>query len=198
MHYPAFADILELRDSAMQQQPSRRLLLPIYSDILADMETPVSAYCKTAQQPYSFLLESVSGGEHVARYSFIGINPYLVMIQRGETAQLKHMHYSMEDDHLVAISADEIVSCHDPLSLIEAELNQYQLVELPHTAQNELPKFYGGGVGYLAYETIARFERIPVPELNTLDLPLAVMSFTETVLVFDHVKHRVRAVTHLH
>lgn len=197
MYYPAFADVQQLRDSAMQQRSERRLLLPVYSDILADMETPVSAYCKTARQPYTFLLESVAGGEHVARYSFIGINPYLVMIQRGETVQLKHMYYSIGDDAVVT-STDEVVPCHDPLSFIEAELNQYQLVELPNTAQNELPKFYGGAVGYLAYETIARFERVPVPERNTLDLPLAVMSFTETVLVFDHARHRVRAVTHLH
>jgi anthranilate synthase component 1 len=75
----------------MQQQYTRRPLLPFYSDILADMETPVSAYCKTVRRPYSFLLESVTGGEQVARFSFIGIDPYMVMIQRGEKALLKHM-----------------------------------------------------------------------------------------------------------
>src|SRR5512135_2461515 len=133
MHYPAFADILELRDSAMQQQPSRRLLLPIYSDILADMETPVSAYCKTAQQPYSFLLESVTGGERVGRYSFIGLDPYMVMTHRGEKATLHKMDRGR--------ATVEEIPCHHPLEFIETELGQYRLVSLPGTSQDELPKF---------------------------------------------------------
>ncbi|HEV2660466.1 MAG TPA: chorismate-binding protein, partial [Ktedonobacteraceae bacterium] len=64
--------------------------------------------------------------------------------------------------------------------------------------QDELPEFYGGAVGYLSYDSVARFERLPVPPQNKLDVPLAVFCFTETVLAFDHVKHRVRIVTHLH
>lgn len=190
MNYPTYQEIEQLRDQVLQQQHTRRPLLPFYSDILADMETPVSAYCKTVRRPYSFLLESVTGGEQVARFSFIGIDPYMVMIQRGETALLKHM----ADGDV----RDEEVACHDPLTLIEAELGQYYLVDPPHTAHNEMPKFFGGGVGYLSYESVARFERVPVAERNVLDLPLAVISFTETILVFDHVKHRVRIVTHLH
>ena len=193
MYYPTFAEIAQMRDQLTQQQQTRRPLLPFYSDILADMETPVSAHCKTALRPYSFLLESVSGGEHIARFSFIGIDPYMVMIHRGEKALLKRMSGAEHTD-----SRDEEIACHDPLELIEAELGQYYLLDLPGNAQNELPKFYGGGVGYLSYESVARFERVPVPERNTLDLPLAVISFTETILVFDHVRHRVRIVTHLH
>jgi anthranilate synthase component 1 len=196
MYYPSFDTIKQLRDKYVGASDaftgSRRPLLPFYQDILADMDTPVSAYCKTARQPYSFLLESVSGGEQVARYSFIGIDPYLVMVQRGETATLHRMHYGSSS------STAEEVSCLDPLAFIEAELGQFQLVIPDDNAQDDLPKFHGGAVGYLAYETVARFERLPVPERNPLDLPLAVFCFTETVLVFDHVKHRVRVVTHLH
>ncbi len=92
MYYPTFEEIQHLRDTEMAStERSGRPLLPFYCDILADMETPVSAYCKTAQKPYSFLLESVTGGEHVARYSFIGIDPYMVMIHRDEKATLLHM-----------------------------------------------------------------------------------------------------------
>ncbi len=86
MYYPTFEAIQQLRDEEMKSiagiegQQARSPLVPLYRDILADMETPVSAYCKTAMRPYSFLLESVSGGEHVKRYSFIGIDPYKVMI----------------------------------------------------------------------------------------------------------------------
>src|SRR5205823_9548780 len=114
-------------------------------------------------------LESVTGGERVGRYSFIGIDPYMVMIHRGEKATLRKMDHGR---HTL-----EEIPCHDPLAFIEAELSQYHLVSLPGTSQDELPKFHGGAVGYLSYETVARFERLPVPAKNPLDLPLAVFSF---------------------
>ncbi len=203
MYYPTFDEIARLRDAELghqeedrRTQDSSRPLLPLYRDILADTETPVSAYCKTAQQPYSFLLESVSGGEHVKRYSFIGIDPYMVMIQRGETVtihRMRHAHDAAQQTHDV-----EEITCYDPLKLIEEELGQYRLVTPPRLVHDQLPKFHGGAVGYLAYDAAARFERLPVPPPNELNLPLAVFSFTETVLVFDHVKHRVRVVTHIH
>lgn len=195
MNYPTLAELRQLRDDGASQDMGKRPLLPFYRDILADMETPVSAYCKTAQRPYSFLLESVSGGERVARYSFIGIDPYMVMIQRGEAATLLHMRhgYAQQGEF-----TEEEILCHDALTFIEAELHQYTLVEHRAHTNDELPKFFGGAVGYLSYDSAARFERLPVPHKNTLELPLAVFSFTETVLVFDHVKHRVRIVTHLH
>lgn len=197
MYYPSFEEIKDLREREIEQAASngdsRRPLLPLYRDILADMETPVSAYCKTAQRPYSFLLESVSGGEHVKRYSFIGIDPYLVMVQRGDTMTL----HTMPGGHAEAARSEEI-PCYDPLQLVEAELTQYRLVPSPQLKQEQLPAFHGGAVGYLSYDAAARFERLPVPPPNELDVPLAVFSFTETVLVFDHVKHHVRIVTHLH
>lgn len=197
MYYPSFDEIQRLRDryvgtsSTDASSQTRRPLLPFYSDILADMETPVSAYCKTVRQPYSFLLESVSGGEQVARYSFIGIDPYMVMVLRDEIATLHRMHAN-------APMTSEELPCRDPLAFIEAELGQYQLVSPDDNNQDGLPVFHGGAVGYLSYDAVTRFERLPMPQQNTLDLPLAVFCFTETVLVFDHVKHRVRVVTHLH
>src|SRR2546428_13250878 len=89
MYYPTFAEIQQLRDAAMASFPDKRKkpLLPLYRDILTDLETPVSAYCKTARGPYSFLLESVTGGERVCRYSFILIHPYMIIIpNRGMAA----------------------------------------------------------------------------------------------------------------
>jgi anthranilate synthase component 1 len=192
MLYPTLDEIRQLRDAEMTARAdTRKPLLPICCDILADMETPVSAYCKIASGPYSFLLESVVGGEHIARYSFIGIDPYLVMILDGNTATLQRAE--SERDACI-----EEVSCSDPLAFIQAELDQYYLVNPIGIAHDELPSFHGGAVGYLAYETAARFEHLPVPEKNALGLPLAIFCFTETVLVFDHLKHRVRIVTHLH
>jgi anthranilate synthase component I len=192
MMYPTLDEIRQLREREMAVKAhTHKPLLPICCDILADMETPVSAYCKIASGTYSFLLESVVGGEHIARYSFIGVNPYLVMKHEGNTATL---HWSASDRD----ACIEEIQCFDPLVFIQAELEQYYLVDPPGIEHDSLPSFHGGAVGYLAYETAARFEHLPVPEKNALGLPLAIFCFTETVLVFDHLKHRVRIVTHLH
>ncbi len=199
MNYPTFAEIQQLRaaELATPDARQRQPLLPLYRDILVDLETPVSAYCKTARGPYSFLLESVNGGERVGRYSFIGIDPYMVITQQGETATLHKMQTSGAAAGVLRVTHEEI-ACSDPLQLLEAELGQYRLIPPVGSSADELPQFHGGAVGYLAYEAASRFEHLPVPRHNELGLPLAVFCFTETVLVFDHVKHRVRIVTHLH
>ncbi len=199
MCYPTLDELKQQRDKEMSRDvgtslmDTRKPLVPLCRDILADMETPVSAYCKTAQGPYSFLLESVAGGERIARYSFIGIDPYLVMTHRGETATLRRM--GRADYELMSV---EEIACHNPLEFIAAEMGQYRLVTPVGMAHDELPRFHGGAVGYLSYEAVARFEHLPVPTKDALGLPLAIFCFTETVLVFDHLKHRVRIVTHLH
>lgn len=196
MYYPTLANVKQLRTTLNKDmsptRPEKRPLLPLYCDIRADMETPVSAYCKTARGPFSFLLESVEGGERIARYSFIGVDPYLVITQRGETATLRTYQESTDT------WTKEDVACHDPLTLIEQEFSQFDLIRPADMQHDELPRFLGGAVGYLAYEAVARFEQLPIPEKDSLGLPLAIFSFTETVLAFDHLKHRVRAITMLH
>ena len=104
--------------------------MPVYREIDADLETPVSAYLKVARPPYSFLLESVEGGERLARYSFIGTEPYAVR-KTGPG----HPEGAM-----------------DPLIAVEREMNRYKLIPIP-----ELPRFHGGAVGYLAYDVIRYF-----------------------------------------
>ena len=216
MYYPKFDEIRQLRDVEMNPavEKSGMPLLPLYCDILADLETPVSAYCKAAQGPYSFLLESVSGGERIGRYSFIGIDPYMVITHQGEMATVYTIADTASRDTSGPYGRDksgptvdrdlsrgersEDIPCHDPLRMIEAELARYRLVTPVSVPQDELPRFHGGAVGYLSYEAASRFEHLPVSEKNELGLPLAVFCFTETVLVFDHVKHRARIVTHLH
>ena len=195
MDVPTLDEIRQLQKvECAAGEDRRRPLLPICYDLLADMETPVSAYCKAVRGPYSFLLESVEGGERIARYSFIGIDPYLLMTQRGDVVSLRPLNEPGDR----ATSASRSIACHDPLDFIQAELGQYRLVRPANAAQDELPRFHGGAVGYLAYEAAAHFERLPVPARDELGLPLAVFCFTETVLVFDHLKRRVRIVTHLH
>ena len=216
MYYPKFDEIRQLRDVEINPavEKSGMPLLPLYCDILADLETPVSAYCKAAQRPYSFLLESVSDGERIGRYSFIGIDPYMVITHQGEMATVYTIADTASRDTSGPYGRDtsgptvdrdlsrgersEDIPCHDPLRMIEAELARYRLVTPVSVPQDELPRFHGGAVGYLSYEAASRFEHLPVSEKNELGLPLAVFCFTETVLVFDHVKHRARIVTHLH
>jgi len=215
LYHPTFDEVKRISDTELDaptDQGGKRPLLPFYRDILVDMETPVSAYCKTARGPYSFLLESVAGGERIARYSFIGIDPYMVMTHHGDKVTLRSIQGAEEGAGKLTPLRQGLVgasaclrpvslppsSCYDPLEVIQAELGQYRLIAPEGVSHDELPRFHGGAVGYLAYESVARFERLPVPEKNELGLPLAVFCFTETVLVFDHLKHRVRVVTHLH
>ena len=145
-------------------------LVPIYREVSADLETPVSAYLKVAVGPYSFLLESVEGGERLARYSFIGTEPYRVL-KTGPGQPEGQV---------------------DPLVPIQEELSRFQAVPIP-----DLPRFHGGAVGYLAYEVARYFERLPSPDIDVLGLPEAVFLFTDTLLVFDHLRHQIKVVSHV-
>jgi len=143
-------------------------LLPVYREIVADLETPVSAFLKINRGGYSFLLESVEGGQQVARYSFIGTEPYRVLTIRGEDKT-------------------------DPLSLIGEELSKYKIVPV-----GGLPRFCGGAVGYLAYETVTRLEKLPSPSSDPLGLPESLFMFVDTMLVFDHVTHKIKVLSYVH
>ena len=163
MYYPTLEEAKTLG--------SRGNLIPIYTEIDADLETPVSAYLKVAVPPYSFLLESVEGGEHIARYSFIGTEPEDVIItgpgqKDGET---------------------------DPLKLVEKMLSDFNLVET-----SNLPRFSGGAVGYLSYESVKYFEELPSPNNDPIGIPEAIFMLTKTFLVFDHVRHKILVVSHAH
>ena len=140
---------------------------PLYREVLADLETPVSAFLKVKRGPYSFLLESVEGGERPGRYSFIGTEPYRVLRTPSGGAE-------------------------DPLRLVEAELERFQLVPNP-----DLPPFGGGAVGYLSYEAIRHYEpRVQPADRDPHGLPEALFQFVDTVLVFDHLKHVIKVVSH--
>ena len=158
MYYPTLDEVRELKQ--------RVNLVPIYREIAADLDTPVSAFLKIARGSYSFLLESVEGGERLARYSFIGTQPYTVL-------------RSQEGDG-------------DPLLAIQTELGKYRLARTPG-----LPPFHGGAVGYLSYETVRHFEELPSPQADPLGLPQALFMFADTILVFDHLKHRIKVVSHI-
>ena len=141
-------------------------LVPIYRSINADLETPVSAYLKVAKPPYSFLLESVTGGENIGRYSFIGTEPYRVL-KTGPGEENGEV---------------------DPLTLVQEEMDRHKLIPVPG-----LPRFHGGGVGYLAYDTIHYFEpRVPIMPDDPQGLPESVFMFSDTLLIFDHIRHDIK------
>ena len=156
-------------------------MVPIYREILADLETPVSAFLKVARGTGSFLLESVEGGERLARYSFLGTSPYLI-------AQL--------NDGEVELSGGDrtrLASFSNPLDVVREELSRFRPVEVPG-----LPRFVGGAVGYLAYECARYFERLPRPNGPGLGIPEAIFLFVDTLLVFDHLRHKILVVSNAH
>ena len=160
-------------------------LIPIYREIMADLETPVTAYLKVAQGPYSFLLESVEGGERLARYSFIGSDPYLVVRLSDGVLTATHQR-----------GDKQVFRFSDPLEALQGFLTPYTPVRAPGM---DLPRFLGGAVGYLGYECIRYFEpRVPMAATDVLGLPDAVFMLTDTILVFDHLKRRIKVVSHVH
>jgi len=160
MFYPTLEEVKKLKKDGN--------LVPVYREIVADLETPVSAFLKINHGGNSFLLESVEGGERLARYSFIGTEPYRVLTTDGSDNT-------------------------DPLPRIAEELNKYRIVPI-----SELPRFCGGAVGYLSYEAVTRFEELPSPDSDPLELPESLFMFVDTMLVFDHATHKIKVLSHVH
>ena len=154
-------------------------LIPVYREILADMETPVSAFRKIDRGDYAFLLESVEGGEKWGRYSFLGSNPGLVFKAKGSRVEV----ITKEGTRFHQIDKDLL----EPLKGI---LERYRPVRA-----DDLPRFYGGMVGFLAYDVVRQFERLPAMTKDDLDLPDALFLLTDTLVIFDSVAHRIKVVS---
>ena len=153
-------------------------LIPVWREVLADMETPVSAFRKIAQgRPNSFLLESVEGGERLARYSFLGSDPFLIFRSKGDTATVT------EGGHTETIPLK--FGTRDPLHVLKSLLGRYTYVPTP-----ELPRFVGGAVGMIGYDTVRFFEKLPNLATDDLQLDDCLFLFTDALLIFDHVKHK--------
>lgn len=155
---------------------------PVYKEILADMETPVSAFRKIAHGPYSFLLESVEGGERMARYSFLGSGADLVLRAKGSEVEISRDGMS----RTIQIGSE---GTRDALDVLKSELGRVSYVADPN-----LPRFCGGAVGYIGYDMVRFFEDLPDSTTDDLGLPDCTFIFTDTLLIFDHVKHRIRVV----
>ncbi|KAF7723642.1 hypothetical protein EC973_001784 [Apophysomyces ossiformis] len=144
--------------------------IPIYAEVEADYLTPVSAYLKVADKcDYSFLFESVAGGENIGRYSFIGADPY----------------------KLIKVGPNEAVQ-GDPLLAVEKELAPIRYVKVPG-----LPSFTGGAVGYIGFDCFQYFEPSIQGELeDPLGIPDAIFMFCDTLVIFDRVRQIVNVVSH--
>jgi anthranilate synthase component 1 len=153
-------------------------LIPVYREILADMETPVSAFRKLEGWGHAFLLESVEGGDRIGRYSFLGGNPFLVLKTKGRQVEIRTAEGTQTRD----LADDE-----DPLSVLKEQLGAFRFVPDP-----DLPPFCGGAVGYIGYDTVRFFERLPDQTADDRELPDCYFVFTDTLLIFDRVRDRIR------
>ena len=157
-------------------------LVPIYREILADFDTPVSAFSKINSGGQAFLFESIEGGEKWARYSFLGSHPSVVLwedkghvvIQRGKKRER------------VPLQAN-------PLEHVRQLMSDYRPVEVPG-----LPPFVGGAVGFLGYDVVRSFEPIPEVPKRGLQVPLFAFCITDTLLIFDNVSHTIKIVANAH
>ena len=156
-------------------------MIPVYRQVNADLDTPVSAFLKLKKNGYAFLLESVEGQEKIARYSFLGSNPSLVFKSKGRDVEIRYPHNK---------AVRRFTATTDPLDEIKKIMCEFKPV-----AVKGLPRFYGGLVGYIGYDMVRFFERIPDKNPDDLNLPDAFFILTDTILVFDHVNHTVKIVT---
>ena len=158
-------------------------LIPVYCELLADMETPVSAYQKLRGKGPTFLLESVEGGEHIGRYSFVGVSPGATMTQRGNAVIVTEGR-----------KKTRVPFRRDPLEVVEQVMSRYQPVALPN-----LPRFTGGAVGFLGYEFIHYVEPVvPRPKRDDLGTPGMCFMLADTILIFDRARQTIKVVSNAH
>ncbi len=179
MYYPSQNEFLKLTKKGN--------LIPVYKEILGDLETPVSAYMKIAKKAkYSFLLESVEGEEKISQFSFLARNPDLILrtkegaveITRFQNGKAVTQKYPMKDT---------------PLSFIREIMQQYRFVNI-----DGLPRFCGGMVGYLSYDVVRFFEKLPKKTVDDLKLPDTLLVLAKNLIIFDHRNHKIKVVSCVH
>lgn len=156
-------------------------VVPICEDLLADTETPVSVYLKLRREsPYSFLLESVEGGERLGRYSFIGFDPFMLFRVRGKRFEVTPRHPDVQ------ILPSLVDFSMQPLEALKEIFRHIRTVPL-----EGLPRFSGGAVGYFGYDSVQLVEDVPRGGIDDLDLEDCLLMFFDAILVFDNLKRKV-------
>jgi anthranilate synthase component I len=170
MYYPSF--------DAFKTKASQGNLIPVYREIMADLETPVSAFLKLDRGDFSFLLESVEGGEKWGRYCFLGAEPSIIFQSKGSRVEITR-HGDTEVQEGV-----------DPLDALKQLMSDYRPVEV-----EGLPRFWGGAVGYLTYDMVRFFERLPDQTVDDLHVPDSMFMLTDTIVIFDHMLQKLKVVS---
>src|SRR3990170_8013787 len=173
MYYPTFDEFCKKAEGGN--------LIPVYKEIFADLETPLSAFMKIDKGDYSFLLESVEGREKWARYSFLGSNPKVVI--RGEKDGI-----TLIKDGVITTKA-----YRNPLHAIRDVISEYRPV-----VDETLPRFFGGAVGYISYDAIRFFEDIDIKKREFPEFPDLYFIITDTILIFDNLQHTIKVVYNAH
>jgi len=156
-------------------------LIPLYRELPADLETPVSVFLKLRNGGPSFLLESVEKGEQVGRYSFIGVHPPMSVCGDG-------------DQVIIGAAGGQVLETRqgDPLEIVRELMAERKPVPLPG-----LPRFTGGAVGYFGYDLVRFIERLPETAERTLRIPNLLLLFADNLVVFDHVKHKLIVIANM-
>jgi anthranilate synthase component 1 len=177
MYYPTKKEFIELSEKGN--------LIPVYREMIADMETPVSAFEKIfasgkgAEVKYAYLLESVEGGENIGRYSFLGVDPVMIVKSKGSKIEV-HSKGKIEK------------MSGDPVAALKKIMSRYKPVKI-----KGLPRFHGGLVGYLSYDIVRHLEKLPDKNPDDLKLPDMQFLLTDTILAFDHVQHKISIISNV-
>jgi anthranilate synthase component 1 len=152
-------------------------LIPIYQELLMDLETPLSFFQRLDKDKYAFLLESVEGSERWARYSFLGTRPYRIFKSSGREVEI------VEQGRVRRFESER------PIEVLEGLLKEYRAARV-----EGVPPFFGGALGYVGYDTVAQFHGIPLPRKRRLELPESFFIFVQTLVAFDNVKHTIKII----
>lgn len=174
MYYPSLNEFIKFSKKGN--------VIPVYREMNADLDTPVSAFLKIEKNnDYAFLLESVEGQEKLARYSFLGVSPSLIFKSRGRGIEIIYPQKNLNRKFLTDTS---------PLDEVKKIMLKFKSVSLPG-----LPRFYGGLVGFIGYDMVRFFECIPDNNPDELKAPDSILMLMDNLLIFDHVKHTIKIVS---
>jgi anthranilate synthase component I len=159
---------------------TRGNLIPVFRELLADGDTPVSAYAALGADDHSFLLESVVGGETWAAYSFVGVAPRAVLTWQGGTARVRWLEGGEKTSEWQVA---------DPTAALAEVMAEWKPVATPG-----LPRFWGGAVGWIAYDVVRAFEDLPARARPDLDVPALCVVLTDTLVIFDNLRQTIKVV----
>jgi len=171
MYYPSKKEFIRLSKKGN--------LIPVYTEIPAGPETPLSAFAKVDDGDFSYLLESVVGGERIARYSFLGSRPALIFMSKAKKITVRE-----------GGRKKVFTTTKGPLAEIKKIMKKFSFVPI-----KGLPRFCGGLVGCMGYDTVRFFERIPEETSDDLNLPDCFFMLTDTILLFDHARRVIKIVS---